>query len=37
MKMSVLLNEEFTLHHIRPPGKGWAGEGRGGIIKSLSW
>lgn len=28
--MSVLLNEDFTLHHIRP-WKGWAAEG-GGII-----
>ena len=37
MEMSVLLNENFTLYNIRPSGKGWAGEGRGGIIKSLSW
>lgn len=37
MEMSVVLNEDFTLYHIRPPGKGQAGEGRGGIIKSLSW
>lgn len=33
--MSVLLNEDFTLHRHKAPGKGWAAEGRGGSLRAF--